>query len=495
MLKRYHVKSVRFSGNTLLAPDELEAVLQPYVGKDVSAQALEQMADRLGELYRSHGYGFTFTSVDPESLKDGDIRFVIVEGKAGKVSLTNHSRVRDGLLEGMMARFHAHPEDTDSLERASLLMGDTPGVASARPRLTRGGGNGTVDVEMDVQPAPLINGYASLDNYGSRTSGRTRLNAMVGINSPFGWGDVLRVNVSGLPFNLQSGDSTLGGVTYDAPLGKAGLRGGVGYNRLQYHLGGLYENQFDGTADVLSAYVNYPVVRQQDRNLYARMSYSHSLYRDNQVGFANQRNSDSFAFMLYGNLQDTLLGLGAANRAALTLTHGVLRFNSAQFAQQDATGSKTAGGYTKAELSLSRTQQLTRSTYVQADVQAQYAFKNLDGSARLVTGGPSAVRAFSSDFVSVDTGVVARATAGWRLPVPLPTNAYVFYDVATGVLRHDPMMGQSNNVNLKGLGIGLDISWRAVTASVSLATRVGGSAPGLDSQPRSWAWTSLSYNF
>ncbi|HHV7525558.1 TPA: ShlB/FhaC/HecB family hemolysin secretion/activation protein [Burkholderia orbicola] len=495
LLKRYQVKSVRFSGNSRVPQEELEAMLQPYVGKAVSAQELEQMADLISELYRAHGYGFTFTSVDQGSLADGNIRFIIVEGTAGKISLKNQSRVHDALLEGMMARFRAHPEDTDSLERASLLIGDTPGVGAARPRLSRGTTNGAVDVEMDVQPAPLVNGAITLDNYGSRTSGRTRLGAMLNINSPFGWGDVLRLNVSGLPFNLQSGDSTLGGVTYDFPLGHAGLRGGVGYNRLQYNLGGLYAGQFDGTADVWSAYMSYPIVRQQTRNLAARVSYSHNLYRDNQVSFENKRNSDTFAFMLYGNLQDSLLGLGAANRASLTLTYGVLRYDSPLFAQQDAAGSKTAGGYTKAELSLSRMQQLSRFTYVQADIQGQYAFKNLDGSARLVTGGPSAVRAFSSDFVSVDTGVVARATVGWRLPVPLPTNAYVFYDVATGILRHDPLAGQSNNVNLKGLGLGLDMTWRSVTASLSYATRVGGSAPGLDNQPRSWLWASLGYSF
>ncbi|EDT37597.1 Polypeptide-transport-associated domain protein ShlB-type [Burkholderia ambifaria MEX-5] len=341
--KRYHVKSVRFTGNGKLSQEELAAAMQSYIGRDVSDQDLEQMADRISDLYRAHGYGFTFTSVDPDSLQDGNIRFIIVEGKAGRISLSNHSRVRDALLEGMMARFRSHPDDTDSLERASLLMGDTPGVAAARPRLSRGKENGTVEVDMEVQPAPLFSGYASLDNYGSRTSGRTRLGAMLDISSPFGWGDVLRLNVSGLPFNLQSGDSTLGGVTYDFPVGNAGLRGGVGYNRLQYDLGGIYEGQFDGTADVFSAYMSYPIVRQQERNLAARVTYSHSLYRDNQVGFENQRNSDAFAFMLYGNLQDSLLGLGAANRAALTLTYGVLRYDSPLFAQQDATGSKTAG--------------------------------------------------------------------------------------------------------------------------------------------------------
>ncbi|WP_168799637.1 ShlB/FhaC/HecB family hemolysin secretion/activation protein [Burkholderia sp. LS-044] len=494
--KRYHVKSVRFTGNEKLGQEELEAAVQSYIGRDVSDQDLEQMADRISDLYRTHGYGFTFTSVDPDSLQDGNIRFIIVEGKAGRINLSNHSRVRDALLEGMMARFRAHPEDTDKLERASLLMGDTPGVSVAKPRLSRGTTNGAVDVEMGVQPAPLVNGAITLDNYGSRTSGRTRLGAMLGINSPFGWGDVLRLNVSGLPFNLQNGDSTLGGATYDFPVGNAGLRGGMGYSRLQYDLGGIYEGQFDGTADVFSAYMTYPIVRQQERNLAARVTYSHSLYRDNQVGFENQRNSDAFAFMLYGNLQDGLLGRAAATRASLTLTYGILRFDSPLFAQQDAAGSQTAGGYTKAELGLSRIQQLTRSTYLQADVSAQYAFKNLDSSARMVMGGPSAVRAFSSDFVSVDTGIVVRATAGWRLPVPVvPVNAYVFYDVGTGVLRHDPFQGQSNNVNLQGMGIGLDVTWRSITASVSLAKRVGGSAPGLGSQPQTWTWASLSYSF
>ncbi|WP_334022074.1 ShlB/FhaC/HecB family hemolysin secretion/activation protein [Burkholderia orbicola] len=490
----YKINSIEFSGNSKLGTSELTSLVGRYVGKDVTRHDLDEIAAQISNAYREHGYGFTFTSVDLREGRDGKIKFIIVEGRAGNIKLNNHSRVRRGVLEGMLRHFREHPESTDNLERSQWLISDIPGVGGVLPRLTRGSENGVVDVEIEVQDAPLISGYMSLDNYGSRTSGRTRLNLVAGLNSPFGLGDALRINISGFPFG-QSGHSTLGGFTYDFPIGKEGVRGGFGYNRMQYNLGGSYEGQFDGTADVWSAYVGYPIMRQPKMSVVARVAYNHNIYKDNQVGFENQRISDSMAVSVYGNTQDVLWGRGGGSRMSLTLTYGNLRYNNPLFAEQDASGSKTAGGYGKIEMSVSRTQQLTTATYLHGEVTVQYGFKNLDGSARMVMGGPSAVRAFSSDFVSVDTGILARGTAGWRLPLTTQVNVFAFYDVATGVLRHSPKNGQQNNINLHGAGVGMEVSYRAVTASVSFATRVGGSAPAIGDQPKNWTWLSLAYSF
>lgn len=490
--QHYLVKQFRFSGTTKLSRAELAPLVQPYVGKEVTSLQLEQIAEAISARYRAHGYGFTSTMVEPAGLPNGIVVFSIVEGKAGKVSLQNDSRVRNGLLEGMLARFRQNPENTDSLERASLLMADVPGVAGAVPQLSRGATDGTVDVSVQAARAPLLSGYASIDNYGSRTSGRTRLSGMLAVNSPFGWGDSLRLNISGNPFHAD-GDSTLGGANYELPLGSSGLRAGVGYNRMQYHLGGVYAGQFDGTTNVWSAYTSYPLIRQQTSNLFARLTYSYSRYQDNQVGFENRRHSNAVAASLYGNHQDMLFDRNGASRYALTFTHGHLNYDSPLFEQLDQQGSQTAGAYSKAEASLSRVQQLSGSTYLQAELQGQYAFKNLDGASRMVLGGPSAVRAFSSDFASVDTGLVFRGNLGWRLPVALPVSVYTFYDVATGALRHSPIQGVPNNVNLQGAGVGVDLSYRSVNASLSVARRVGGNAPGIDQQPKTWLWASLTY--
>jgi len=373
-------------------------------------------------------------------------------------------------------------------------MSDTPGVLAASPRLSRGAAEGTVDVAVDVARAPLLSGYASIDNYGSRTSGRERMSAMLGVDSPFGWGDSLRLNISGMPFH-SDGDSTLGGASYELPIGHSGLRGGFGYNRMQYHLGGVYAGHFDGTTDVWSTYLSYPIIRQQATNLYGRLTYSHSRYHDNQVGFENVRHSDAVSAMLYGNHQDMLFGRNGSNRFSLALTHGNLRFDNELFAEQDQFGSKTAGGYTKAESTFARTQQLTASTYLQGEVQGQYAFKNLDGASRMVLGGPSGVRAFSSDFVSVDTGVVFRGTAGWRLPVSLPVTVYTFYDAATGVMRHNQANGLRNNVNVQGAGFGVDVSYRNLSTSLSVARRLGGNVMGINDQPTTWLWASATYRY
>ena len=491
---RYTFKRFGFVGNTKISNKELGEVVQPYVGQSVTDLQMEQVAEAISVVYSAHGYGFTSVTYDPIALVQGDAEFTIVEGRAGKVVVNNQSRVNDWLVDGLLERFHNNPDNTESLERAELLINDIPGAVAGTPRLSHGAVDGTVDVALDVKSAPLLNGYVSIDNYGSRTSGRTRMSAALGVNSPFGWGDSLRLNVSGTPFD-SDGDSTLGGVVYDFPLSNGGLRGGVGYNRLKYNLGGVYAGLFDGTADVWSAYASYPLIRQQATNLSARLTYSHSIYLDNQVSFENRRHSDAVALTLFGDHQDTLFERNGANRFALTLTHGKLHYDSQSFAEQDKSGSKTAGDYNKVELALSRMQQLTGSTYLQAELQGQQGFKNLDSASRMVLGGPSGVRAFSSDYLSVDSGVLFRGAAGWHMPLGVPTTVYAFYDAAAGALRHTPLSGVANNVSLQGAGVGGDMSYHNISASVSVATRVGGDALGIQDQPKTWTWASLTYSF
>lgn len=490
----YALNCYEFIGNMKVTSEELAAVVRPYVGHEITDPQLDQLTEAINSIYKSHGYGFTWVTVDFIALRQGCARFSIVEGKAGKVVLDNRARVNDWLVGGPLERFRGRPDNTDSLERANLLMGDIPGVSSVTPRLSRGVIDGTVDVTMEAKKSPLVGGYVSIDNYGSYSSGRTRMSAMIGINSPFGWGDSLRMNAVGMPFHVD-GNSTLGGGVYDFPLGNDGVRGGIGYNRLRYNLGGIYAGLFDGTADVWSGYASYPIIRQQSGSLYGQLTYSHSLYRDNQMAYENSRRADALTLGVHGDHQDSQFGRNGINRYALTLTHGKLSYDSAFFEQQDRQGSKTAGDYTKVELSVSRTQQLSYSTYLQVELQGQQAFKNLDGASRLVLGGPSGIRAFSSDFISVDSGGLLRGTAGWHLPISLPTTLYTFYDAAAGALRHTPERGVPNSINLQGVGVGVDASYYNVSASISVATRVGGDALGIQNQPRSWVWASLGYNY
>lgn len=491
---RYTINQFKFIGNTKVSSEDLAKVINSFMGREVTGSQMEQIAESLSAVYSAHGYGFTSISYDPAALANGSAEFSIIEGKAGRVIVKNQSRVSDWLVDGLLGKFHSNPDNTESLERAGLLINDIPGATASPPRLSRGALDGTVDVEVNVNKSPLINGYASIDNYGSRTSGRLRMSAMLGVNSPFGWGDSLRLNVSGMPYH-SDGKSTLGGFVYDFPLSSNGVRGGVGFNRLKYNLGGIYAGLFDGTADVWSAYASYPLIRQQATNLSGRLTYSHSVYVDNQMSFENRRHSDSVALMLSGDQQDMVWGRNGVSRYTLTFTHGRLQYDSQAYALQDRQGGKTAGDYNKVELSLSRMQQLTGSVYLQAELQGQQGFKNLDGASRMVLGGPSGVRAFSSDYLSVDSGVLFRSTVGRHMSVGLPVNIYAFYDGAAGALRHTRSRGTSNNVSLQGAGVGADLSFHNVSLSVSTANRTGGEALGIQSQPKNWTWASLTYSY
>lgn len=452
---RVVVKSFRISGNTLIATPELQAVLAPWIGKEVGFAELQQAVNAIAEEYRRRGW-FARPQLPAQDVNEGVIEINVIEGRLGAVRIEDGGaalRVDRGLVEGAMTARQkpGDPLNLELLERSNSILNDTPGVAVATV-LAPGANAGETDAVVKVQDKPLAAGMLQLDNQGARSTGKDKLSASVSLDNPLGIGDQVQLYA-----NASQGSDYLK-LGYSLPLGRDGLRAGVGVSAMKYHLVGDFAvSNAKGDAQTLGLNASYPLLRSGTRNVALALAADRKDYHNeaNQVS-TSEKKIDALVVAFSGDSLDGL-GQGGMTLWGLNLTAGRVDLaGNAANATADENGARTGGSYTKLGYSLSRLQRASDRATLWASFNGQRAGKNLDSSEKLSLGGPSGVRAYPVIEGTGDDGFVGTLEARYSVLPELQLTA--LYDFGSIRQSHDASYAgapQANKVTLRGAGLGI----------------------------------------
>ena len=182
-------------GNAVIPASELQAQIASYVGQTLTLAQLYDVADVLTRYYRARGYGLAYVSLPAQTLKGGNVKLEVIEGRLGKIAIQGNSRTRTDVLEKRASGLKSGDVYTDAAaERAVLLMNDLPGV-EAHAVMSPGSEYGTSDMLFNVAET-RTSGDLSVDDYGRSVIGRWRVSADLNIDSFTGRGDQLGVGMT-----------------------------------------------------------------------------------------------------------------------------------------------------------------------------------------------------------------------------------------------------------------------------------------------------------
>ena len=385
--------------------------------------------------------------IPAQEVSNGIIKIRVVEGNYGQFHLKNQSLVNDKVVQGILDNVkQADIVSLDTLERAMLIINDTPGVQVTRADVMPGEQVGTSDFAVDTKATPHYDGFVMLDNFGSIYTGRDRLSFNVDDNSLTGYGD--RLSVSGLA--TDGGGLQNGRVGYQLLLAPNGLRGELAYSDTRYQLGNSYGPlDATGTAKGLDATLTYPLRRTHDQTIELSLNLSNKSLED-QIQSTNTdtpRTTKSGTFGVNVNDERNIFGFDGLTQGSLKITFGQLAINDAQALALDAAGAKTEGAYNKLNFELSRVSLLPDNFTLTKAIKIQHTLddKNLDSSERMAVSGSGAVLAFPSgeligsdaDLFHVELShplpVIGMLQSQWQVfgdwgdakePNPLPTDIY-----------------------------------------------------------------------
>ena len=130
-----------------------------------------------------------------QEVGNGEIVIQVVEAKFGGTSFENtkKSRISEARMLAMVESVQQKERFVRSgaIDRVLLLLDDVPGIG-VTGNLVEGKGEGQTDLLLKVVDKPLLNGYATVDNTGSASTGpnnyckatrNNRLNSKLNSNS------------------------------------------------------------------------------------------------------------------------------------------------------------------------------------------------------------------------------------------------------------------------------------------------------------------------
>jgi hemolysin activation/secretion protein len=464
-------------GNTLLSQLQIDEVLNPYVGKSLTFDDLQKVVQILIEQYKQSDW-IVRAYLPKQEVGNGEIVIQVVEAKFGGTSFENtkKSRISEARMLAMVESVQQKERfiRSGAIDRVLLLLDDVPGVG-VTGNLVEGKGEGQTDLLLKIVDKPLLNGYATVDNTGSASTGPNKFSSSATLNSLLGFGDQLQASV------VRTTGSAFARFAFSAPIGYDGMRAGVHYSTMNYKLVGSFSGlSATGSVKDGGLDLSYPLVRGPSQNLNVTLVGSHKELNNYATGIATSTYTMDTTNLTYsGNSSDEWSG-GGMNAGSLSFSSGYVNLNGSINQPSDAQTYQTAGKYFHTNLNLSREQNLNDQLTAYASYAAQYANKNLDSSEKMYLGGANGVRAYPTNEGGGAAGQIAtfelreRLDEHWNLTGFYDYGKIKQYQINLDVNNNPLSVNSPNTYALQGYGA--TVGWRSVGGTdikATVAKRVG----------------------
>lgn len=458
---KFKLKKVKFTGNTVIATNELEDIFKPYYGKTVLLGEILNLVRKTTNLYRERGYILSQAYLPAQDIDkvSGEITVGIVEGYINTTSVVSESLPYSTkvLLQQYGRRMEKErPLTKDTLERYALLASDISGgnvKVVFTPALNR---PGAADLEFVADDMKTVGTDVFYDNRSTRLLGPQeysgtfyQYNLLYGNSTSFG------VNRASTYKEL-----VLYSFSHRQPLNSDGLTlifsgnktdTNPDYNALPSELKSAIKTPAHSKQVNLG--LEYPIIRSRGHNLIANFKLEGT---NNQTDFFNLTLYKEYLRKLRGGVffdwVDTyFFNIMGTSLIGAEITQGIKTFDftggsiktlNSYIKEEQATRPGTKTGYTKLNGIITRAQPLVYNFNLKLIGLWQYSFDRLLSSEEFGYGGRGVGLGYDSYEISGDHGISGKAELVYNLPsfsnsddnnffaklMPLKTELFGFID-------------------------------------------------------------------
>ena len=505
----FEVKSFVLEGIGILPVGTVQEVLKSWLGRPVSFDDLQKACDAIVELYRKSGYTVQ-AILPPQKIANGVVKILVTEAKLSSVFVdTPNGETRFNKETAAEYITHANPVgqplNTKAIERALIILNETPGVMVSS-QLEPGQKDGETALRLQLTQPQWYQGKVEANNYGSRSTGANQGVIALSAINPTGIGDSASIN------GIYSEGSQYVQGAYSLPGSKDGLRLGVAGTFLNYKNVSSYATSAGGgygDAWTTGLSAAYPLIREQGTNVNVTANYDVKAYTNKnmltlQTISAYTINNASLG--LSGNHYDSFGG-GGVSAGSVAVVLGNLNISSTS---TQGYGQYTPQSFTKFTFAGNRTQQLSEdgTTTAYLSISGQLASVNLNSAEQIYMGGPYAIRAYPVAQGGGSQGGIG--TFELRQQFPDRIIASAFFDAGVVQQYKNPYTGwqgstnANNTYSLMGAGMGIKWDWEGWNLGAMVAWKVGNNplysqsgqavnTDGTTTNPR--GWVTASYQF
>lgn len=192
----FKLEGVMFEGNTALSDAQLSDAVRPYLGHVISVGMLEELRLILSRQYVDRGYINSGAIIPDQTIKDGRVRFRLVEGVLGDVNVSGTGDLESAYVgERLQLGTDVPLNDVQLQERFQLLLND-PLISRMDGRLGPGSAPGESVLDLAVTRAPRHHTSLSLDNYRPPSTGAEEVRFDTQVHNLTGKGDIFDLSLS-----------------------------------------------------------------------------------------------------------------------------------------------------------------------------------------------------------------------------------------------------------------------------------------------------------
>lgn len=467
---RFMLRGITVNGSTVYTPQQLSALYQELVGREVSLLEVYGIANRITAHYRNDGYVLSQAVVPQQQIRDGVVQILVVEGRINRVIIKDQGKLSsyNYLLQYAERLKASQPVTQRELERYLLLLNDFPGMRVSGV-LAPSDVPGTSDLVLEVS-YKRIDAYASIDNRGSRFLGPFQSEISGSYNGLLDTGDrVLYRYVVSLfqPRELQFHEAR-----YQTPILGQGtvleVWGNYARTKPGYTLRIL---DIEGESWSWNIKLKHPILRTRAMNLwvYGQFNWQNSTNDVLTATFSDDR----LRVFRHGVTFEAVDEFRGITYVDLQLSHGIdglgARGNSREFGRTN---------FTKVNLDFQRNQQIWGPVSAFAQFTGQYAGTQLLAPEEFGLGGRSFGRAFDPSEKTGDHGMAVAVELRYTVEdlkfpmLDLPTTLQFYGFGDWGRVYHIDSNTRKTFEQLASAGVGMRF-----TVGPRLSGQVEGAVP------------------
>ena len=218
----FELKKVEWNPSAILTQEELQAVTDAYIGRQITAKDLLEMTDKITALYREKGY-MTCGAVLNRRIHDGVAKIRLVEGRTENVSVSGNRSTRENYITGRLGLKPGEIANIAKLNKDLRWFHGTNDI-QLRVVIKPGAAEGTTDYEIIAFEPQNQTVTLYLDNDGYDNSGRWRQGIFYAMRSLSGYRDALRGSF------IRSQGTKAWTMGYSIPLSQRGMRLELNYS-------------------------------------------------------------------------------------------------------------------------------------------------------------------------------------------------------------------------------------------------------------------------
>ena len=435
----FELKKIIFEPSAVLTEAELAAITKPYEGRMVQLDDIYAVVDKINELYTSKGYITCRAFLLPQTIADGTVKLLLVEGRTGTATVQGNKHTKTAFIKN---RLHLQENEIANIKELNkdLLLFNATNSTQLRIMMKEGAKPGTTDYEITAYEPKRDSWTVFEDNAGSSTSGEYRTGLFFNTKSLSGHCDALSLGT------VYSRGTKAANAVYSRSIGRSGTKMNFLYSTNAVRVTkGDYEDKIKGHANSYALGFTQPLLVNETTRTELSLDY-------------NRQNSKSD--WLYGSrgnmvddtVQDVSLGFAMTNYGK---SHVFYQKHSYVRGYSESTPGMFVGktqnfGFYKFNALYQKLYTSGQMLNVRADAQ----WSGSDGmvsSRQFYMGGMFSVRGYKENYLGGDSGF--SFSAEYQVPViNRDTTAFTFFDYG-----HVYGNGQSDDQHriLSSVGVGL----------------------------------------